>query len=239
MLSADPAKVHKALSELRDSIETVTQNEYDRFLRLAITLFLQFVKDTSDNTLVDSHEHRIRTLILEIINRLPLNESMRAQSKPLMKMVLNQLTIDNEDNGLILLRILSDLHKAYRQTFEPEVVPFLEYVMKLYSQLPATVHRNFTSQPEAAVAPPGMALGQPPPSPNPLGTSMQLGSSGALNLNAPGGPSAGSMPPGAMGPQGGPQGMAGQDPRRPTALIPAHSSFKVRVCVFNLVLFPS
>lgn len=210
--------MHKALSELRDSIETVTQVEYDRFLRVAINLFLQFIKETSDNCHVDSHEHRIRTLILEIINRLPLNEAMRAHSKALMKMVLNQLTIDNEDNGLILLRILSDLHKSYRQTFETEVAPFLEYVIKLYQNLPQTVQRNFTPPPpEAAATAPSGTIQQPPPSPNPLSSSMQLGASGAIPLQTPPMGQPGSQPP-----------MPGQEARRQVPLIPATSSFKVR-----------
>jgi hypothetical protein len=202
--------------------------DYDRFLRLAIPLFLQFVKDTSDNTLVDSHEHRIRQFILEILNRLPLNDAMRAHSKPLMKMVLYQLNIDNEDNGLILLRILSDLHKSYRQTFEQDVPPFLDYVYKLYQNLPNTVQRNFSEQPPMQ---PGQGVSsQPPPSPNPLGNSMQLGSSGGIAMSTPSVPPAPGGPP---GPQGAPQqGMPGQEARRPAALIPAAASFKVHFFFF-------
>ena len=38
---------------------------------------------------------------------------------------------DNEDNALVALRILFDLHKNYRPKLEAEVQPFLDFVIRV------------------------------------------------------------------------------------------------------------
>lgn len=54
------------------------------------------------------------------------------------------LEIENEDNAVICLRIIIDLHKIFRPTLENEVQPFLDIVQKLYAELPKTVAMTFT-----------------------------------------------------------------------------------------------
>lgn len=55
--------------------------------------------------------------------------------------MLYLLEVENEENGLICIRILTELHKNYRPAVETEVQPFLDFVLKLYTELP----RNVTS----------------------------------------------------------------------------------------------
>lgn len=50
---------------------------------------------------------------------------------------------DNEDNALISLRVIFDLHKNFRPLLADEVQPFLDFVRKLYSSLPDTVNSVF------------------------------------------------------------------------------------------------
>lgn len=59
-------------------------------------------------------ENRLRNTILEIIARLPNNDSLKQNVTNLLKLVMYLLEIENEENALICLRIIIDLHKNYR-----------------------------------------------------------------------------------------------------------------------------
>lgn len=63
----------------------------------------------------------MRKLILEMIHRLPVSEIVRPYVKSILALMLKLLRTDNEDNVLVCLRIIIDLHKQYRPTFHPEV----------------------------------------------------------------------------------------------------------------------
>lgn len=64
---------------------------------------------------------QIRKLILEMIHRLPVSETIRPHVDKILVMTLKMLREDNEDNVLICLRIIIDLHKYYRPPFYPQV----------------------------------------------------------------------------------------------------------------------
>lgn len=63
----------------------------------------------------------MRKLILEMIHRLPLSEIVRPHVRSILALMLKLLKTDNEDNVLVCLRIIIDIHKQYRPAFHPEV----------------------------------------------------------------------------------------------------------------------
>jgi transformation/transcription domain-associated protein len=73
--------------------------------------------------------------------------------KPLIKVVMFLLSSENEDNALICLRIIIDLHKNYRPTLEQDVQPFFDIVIKIYEQLPSTVNKIFSETPAKVAEP--------------------------------------------------------------------------------------
>lgn len=70
---------------------------------------------------IDLFPFQMRKLILEMIHRLPVSEMVRPYVKSILTLMLKLLKTDNEDNVLVCLRIIIDLHKQYRPTFHPEV----------------------------------------------------------------------------------------------------------------------
>ncbi len=81
---------------------------------------------------------------------------------------------DNEENAVICLRIILDLHKNFRPHLEAEVQPFLDFVRQIYHNFPTTVNEFFSSIDSAQYA---MHHGQAGPSASVGGGSK----SGALN----------------------------------------------------------
>ncbi len=67
--------------------------------------------------------------------RLPLNDIMRPFSSELMSTALQVLSEDNEENGLLCLRISFELHKQYRPALEDFVPKFLDLVRKVRTAL--------------------------------------------------------------------------------------------------------
>lgn len=51
------------------------------------------------------------------------------------------LETDNEENAVICLRIIFDLHKNFRPTLEREVQPFLDFVQRIYQGRPSVSSR--------------------------------------------------------------------------------------------------
>lgn len=91
----------------------------------------------------------MRKLILEILYRLPTNETLRPYVKPILSLTLKLLEIDNEENVLVCLKIIIELHKQYRPAFNAEIQHFLQFVKSIYSELPN--HMNKIFEPRAPI----------------------------------------------------------------------------------------
>lgn len=57
-----------------------------------------------------------------MLYRLPTNETLRPYVKNILLLMLKLLEIDNEENVLVCLKIIIELHKQYRPPFSPEVI---------------------------------------------------------------------------------------------------------------------
>lgn len=56
-----------------------------------------------------------------MIHRLPVSDAIRQHVNSILILTLNLIKEDNEENVLICLRIIIDLHKQYRPPFYPQV----------------------------------------------------------------------------------------------------------------------
>lgn len=82
-------------------------------------------------------------MLLEMIHRLPTSEILRPYVNSILSLMLKLLQIDNEENVLVCLRIIIELHKQYRPPFNPEIQMFLSFVKTIYSDLPKHLPKIF------------------------------------------------------------------------------------------------
>ncbi|KAL7102214.1 hypothetical protein ACP275_08G105000 [Erythranthe tilingii] len=155
--------------EVRDSLEICHTGEYLNFLKCYFRAFSAILHHITKPQFADNPEHKLRNIVVEILNRLPHSEVLRPFVQELLKVSMHVLTTDNEENGLICIRIIFDLLRNFRPSLETEVQPFLDFVCKIYQNFRATVSYFFENG--AMLAPP------PPPPPAPLSTSAISGSS--------------------------------------------------------------
>eukprot|EP00959_Pyramimonas_sp_CCMP1952_P428520 8975654-Pyramimonas_sp.AAC.1 len=69
-------KLKLATEEVRDKIEVVHSSEYGNFLKAYFPAFKQLLTETKPQS-TETEEHKLRNVLLEILNRLPHNEVLR------------------------------------------------------------------------------------------------------------------------------------------------------------------
>lgn len=63
----------------------------------------------------------VRKLLLEIIYRIPSNEYLKPHVETILSLCMKLLELENEQNVLVCLRIIIELHKHFRPAYNPEV----------------------------------------------------------------------------------------------------------------------
>ncbi|XP_044463478.1 transformation/transcription domain-associated protein-like isoform X2 [Mangifera indica] len=129
--------------EVRDSLEIAHTAEYLNFLKWYFRAFSVILLQITKPQFQDNPEHKLRNIVVEILNRLPHSEVLRPFVQDLLKVAMQVLTTDNEENGLICIRIIFDLLRNFRPTLENEVQPFLDFVCKIYQNFRLTVSHFF------------------------------------------------------------------------------------------------
>ncbi|KNA06133.1 hypothetical protein SOVF_183880 [Spinacia oleracea] len=140
--------------EVRDSLEIAHTAEYLNFLKFYFRAFSVILIQITKPQFADSPEHKLRNIVIEILNRLPHSEVLRPFVQDLLKVAMQVLTTDNEENGLICIRIIFDLLRNFRPTLEAEVQPFLDFVCKIYQNFRLTVSHFFENGGAMAAVPP-------------------------------------------------------------------------------------
>ncbi|KAK3127876.1 hypothetical protein QOZ80_7AG0579590 [Eleusine coracana subsp. coracana] len=125
--------------EVRDSLEMTHTPDYLNFLRCYFRAFSAILTNYTKPQGTENAEHKLRNVVIEILNRLPHSEVLRPFVQDLLKLSLRVLTQDNEDNALLAIRIVFDLLRNFRPTVEAEVQPFLDFVVNIYRNFPNTV----------------------------------------------------------------------------------------------------
>uniref|UniRef100_A0A803TE16 Transformation/transcription domain associated protein n=1 Tax=Anolis carolinensis TaxID=28377 RepID=A0A803TE16_ANOCA len=112
----------KMMQEVSENFENVTSSpQYSTFLEHIIPRFLTFLQDGEVQFLQEKPAQQLRKLVLEIIHRIPTNEHLRPHTKNILSVMFRFLETENEENVLICLRIIIELHKQFRPPITQEV----------------------------------------------------------------------------------------------------------------------
>ncbi|XP_062859239.1 transformation/transcription domain-associated protein [Trichomycterus rosablanca] len=134
----------KMMQEVSENFENVTSSpQYSTFLEHIIPRFLTFLQDGEVQFLQEKPTQQLRKLVLEIIHRIPTNEHLRAHVKNILSVMFRFLEIESEENVLICLRIIIELHKQFRPPISQEIHHFLDFVKQIYKDLSKVVTRYF------------------------------------------------------------------------------------------------
>lgn len=134
----------KAAQELSEDLETIVSSpQYPSFLEHALKIFLKILQEGEPYFIAEHNVQQLRKLILEIIHRIPANDQLRPHVKQILSLMFQLLEIENEENVLVCLRIIIELHKQFRPQFSPEIQRFLQFVKNIYKELPNHLNKIF------------------------------------------------------------------------------------------------
>ncbi|GAB1859196.1 Transformation/transcription domain-associated protein [Camponotus japonicus] len=150
-VSKDELKL-KAAQELSENFEIIMcSTQYPAFLDHMMKIFLKILQEGEPHFISEYNIQQVRKLILEMIHRLPSNEYLRPYVRQILTLMSKLLETDNEENVLVCLRIIIELHKQYKPTFNPEIQYFLQFVKSVYSELPKNLSKIFEPRPALRV----------------------------------------------------------------------------------------
>ncbi|KAK7066693.1 hypothetical protein SK128_022508, partial [Halocaridina rubra] len=134
-------KAAQALSEDLEAI--VASSQYPSFLEHAMKIFIKVLSEGDTLFISEYNIQQLRKLILEMIHRLPSNEHLKVYLRPILTLMFRLLETDNEENVMVCLRIIIELHKTFRPQFSPEIQQFLQFVKNMYRDLPNHMNKIF------------------------------------------------------------------------------------------------
>ncbi|KAK4510703.1 uncharacterized protein ATC70_005136 [Mucor velutinosus] len=155
-----PALKVTIANELRDQVEVFQTLEYSRFLATLIPVFVDILQNGNPVFQSNVPEQKLRNIILEIIYRLPQTDTLKEYAPELCKMLLHLLRVENEDNAVVCVKIIIDLHRSFRHVLEDQVQPFLDIVQEIFKNMEQTVKDVFDA--------PSTPIGSATPGTNPL-----------------------------------------------------------------------
>ncbi|XP_072379030.1 transcription-associated protein 1 [Diabrotica undecimpunctata] len=142
----------KATQELSKHFEIILNSAlYSNFLDHSMNIFLKILDEGYPLFVAEYNIQQVRKLILEMLYRLPTNENLRPYVKQILSLMFRLLEIDNEENVLVCLKIIIELHKQYKPPFSPEIQKFLQFVKSIYSNLPNHMNKIFEPKPPIKV----------------------------------------------------------------------------------------
>ncbi|XP_070565955.1 transformation/transcription domain-associated protein-like isoform X2 [Ptychodera flava] len=142
----------KAAQDISENFETIVSSvHYPAFLEHAIPRFLKVLQDEEPQFIAETSSQQLRKLLLEIIHRIPTNDHLKQYIKDILQLMFRLLERENEDNVLVCLRIIIELHKQFRPQISAEIQQFLQFVKNIYKDL---AHNMKSFEVQTGAAPP-------------------------------------------------------------------------------------
>jgi transformation/transcription domain-associated protein len=95
----------------------------------------------------------LRIQTLELLHKFTTNEAIKQHLSSLVPLLLELIRNDNEDMGLLALKMFGELLRAFRTLVEPHVPKYFQLLQELYSSTVAYVEELFSPTGAAMVEP--------------------------------------------------------------------------------------
>lgn len=149
--SDDYKEAQSVLLELLDMIEAFNgAAEYDYFLKNMVPIFLRQLDEVPIAFSSSSPAHKLRNLALEILHRSIMTQTFQPYAELILDTLTRILVHENEDNGVLCMKIITSLHKAYKNILADKVDPFIDIINQVYDNMDQTLHDAFLGENDPA-----------------------------------------------------------------------------------------
>ena len=84
--------------------------------------------------------------MIEVFHRLPITEALRGFLKEILSPMFKLLRKENEENALLLLRIIVEYIKQFRPQMINEIREFIQFVHSVYRQKTSALDQIFLTK---------------------------------------------------------------------------------------------
>lgn len=128
MAIAGPERRFELGKKLHSSLDILQTPTYSRFLKTFFPVFAQLLQQLPLQQQPDQPDHKLRWLIVDVLQRLPQNETIKPYVNDLLRLALRVITSDNEENALKCMHIFSDVLRTHKPQDPDAAVMFLDFV---------------------------------------------------------------------------------------------------------------
>lgn len=119
----------KGLQSISENLENIIASpHYNVFLEHSMPIFLRMLAEIEPVFISEHPAQLLRKITLEILHRLPPNEALRNHIRSILALMFKFVETDNEENVLICLKIIIELHKQFRPAYSTEVSFVISFV---------------------------------------------------------------------------------------------------------------
>lgn len=126
--SAGPERRLELGRKLHSSLDILQTPTYSRFLKAFFPVFAQLLQQLPLQQQPETSEHKLRWLIVDVLQRLPQNETIKPYINDLLRLALRVITSDNEENALKCMHVFSDVLRTHKPQDPDAAVMFLDFV---------------------------------------------------------------------------------------------------------------
>lgn len=101
------------------------------------------------------------------LTRIPRNDIFKAYQASVLDLALKLLQVENEDNGLMCIKLLIDGIRTNKEVAEPYIERFIETIKQLYGNIKSLVEKEFGNVSLACVPTDIRKSLKSPPTPTP------------------------------------------------------------------------
>lgn len=105
---------HVVSCEIREMLDTIRDSDSARALPYLVPALVGLLQSGEPAFQKDTVDYQFRRVLFEILNRLPVHESVKTHVNSIFNCMLHILRHDNEENGVTACKTLVDLVRSYR-----------------------------------------------------------------------------------------------------------------------------
>ncbi|KAL3102749.1 hypothetical protein niasHS_001311 [Heterodera schachtii] len=117
---------YRALKEVSEMLEDISgAPAFASLVDSLIRVFINLLQETLPQFIAENNTLQLRKLMLDLLLRMSSNERMKQYVTILQQILIQLIYMENEENALMIIKILTDHIKTFRPAFLPELMnPF-------------------------------------------------------------------------------------------------------------------
>ena len=131
------------LSEIQDLLDGKSGNDFELCVNKIIPSLISSLNEITISFDENSNEHKLRHNILELLNSCFSNQLSEDQVNNILDCLLTILPKENEENGIICMKISTILFKSFKNILQEKVEQFICIIIQCYKNSRELVNKEF------------------------------------------------------------------------------------------------